>query len=88
MKEIDKAIKRIKEILKDKNNIKELEKFMKEELSHPCFQQLQCINYNCEHLLPKDYEMGTITYCNKYKAGEKNVCEDRMYLEICKPKGE
>lgn len=31
MKEIDKAIKRIKEILKDKNNIKELEKFMKGE---------------------------------------------------------
>ena len=60
------------------------EKYMEEELKKPYMAQLQCNCIWCEHNGPKNPDMGTITYCLKYRNEEENkyICEDREWYEF------
>jgi len=74
---------KIEKYFSDPKNVKEFEKYMDEELKKPYMTQLQCNCIWCNHNRPKNPDMGTITYCNKYKATEsENICKDREWYEF------
>jgi hypothetical protein len=75
---------KIEKHFSDPKNVEKFKKYMDEELKKPYMTQLSCINGWCKYCEPKNCEMGTITYCTKYKATEpKDICKDREWLEMC-----
>lgn len=69
------------EIDKERFNEDTIDKYLLDYLNHPVFTQLQCDNMQCIYNEPKDVIMGVITYCSKYKNGEKG-CKNREWKEL------
>lgn len=59
---------------KDPKNVKDFNKYMKIELNKPCFSHLQCNTIWCKYNKPNNPEMGTITWCSKYKNNQEELC--------------
>ena len=77
---VDQLIKQINEYFSNPDNTEQIVDVINKSMQEPCFKQLQCVNYDCKYLLPKDLEMGVITYCSKYKCDEK--CDSRIKMEM------
>ena len=75
MSEIDKTLEDIDEFFKDPKNVEDFQKYMEKELKKPCFTHLQCNIIWCKHNRPNNPDMGTITWCKKYKNGQEDLCE-------------
>ena len=48
---------------------------MEKELKKPCFTHLQCNIIWCKYNRSNNPDMGTITWCKKYKNGQEDLCE-------------
>lgn len=75
MSEIDKTLEDIDEFFKDPKNVEDFQKYMEKELKKPCFTHLQCNIIWCKYNRPNNPDMGTITWCKKYKNGQEDLCE-------------
>ena len=64
-------------------NNKDFKSYLDEEMKKPYMTQLQCNCMWCEHNAPKDSDIGTITYCTKYKDTKENkyICKEREWYE-------
>lgn len=72
----------IKEHFSNPENVEKFKTTYERIMNEPCFKQLQCDSMWCEHNRPEGFvEMGTITWCNKYKCDEEG-CEDRTWKEL------
>lgn len=75
MSKIDKTLEDIDEFFKDPKNVEDFQKYMEKELKKPCFTHLQCNIIWCKYNRPNNPDMGTITWCKKYKNGQEDLCE-------------
>lgn len=78
---VDKIIKAIDEYFADPKNVEKFKKYLENELTKPYMTNLQCNCCWCIYNEPRDPDMGTITYCSKYKDTEENkyICEQREW---------
>lgn len=67
--------RKINEYFSDPKNVEDFRKYMEEESKKPVWNHLQCNIIWCKHNKPDDPDMGTITWCSKYKNGEEELCE-------------
>ena len=80
----EEILNKINKYFSDSKNVEEFEKYIEEELKKPYMTQLQCNCIWCEYNRPENPDMGTITYCLKYKNKEENkyICEDREWYKF------
>ena len=81
---LNKINNKINKYFSDPKNVEDFDKYLKEELKKPYMAQLQCNCIWCKYNGPENPDMGTITYCTKYKNKEENkyICEDREWYEF------
>lgn len=80
--EFQKIMNKIDEHFSKPENVEKFKEYMKKEIQKPCYTHLQCDTGWCKHNRPKGFvEMGTITWCNKYKCDEKG-CKNRTWTEV------
>lgn len=78
----DEIERKLNEYFSDPKNVEEFKSYLDEELKKPYYTQLQCNTIWCKYNRPKNPDMGTITYCSKYKDTKKNkyICEKREWF--------
>ena len=66
--------KKLNEYFSDPKNVEDFRKSMNEELKKPYYTHLGCME-PCEYCMPKDADMGTIMWCDKYLVGQEELCD-------------
>lgn len=80
---------KINEYFSDPKNVEDFKKYLDEEMKKPYMTQLQCNCIWCKYNMPKDPDMGTITWCKKYRNSQKDLCNKecgkREWYEMSSP---
>ena len=67
-------LKNIHEFFSKEENRQDFLKYMEEESKQDCWTHLHCME-PCKHCMPKNADMGTIMWCDKYLVGQEELCE-------------
>lgn len=80
---IEKTLKKIEEYFSKEENRKDFLKYCEEESKKDVWTHLHCLEFYCPHNQPKDPDMGTITWCDKYLCEQKEQCEKECGKRTC-----
>lgn len=71
---LEEVLQNINKHFSNPKNVKKFKKIMNKEMKKPVNTHLQCNIIYCKYNRPKNPDMGTITYCKKYKNNQEELC--------------